>query len=171
MNVSATRTGLALAAVLAAASTFQVSAKDVPAPRHSSAPVPAAVQACIAKGQFRIVDGWVRLPPMAMPMMAGFGRIENRCAAPLAIVAARSAAFADVSLHETRIVDGVSKMRALPELRIAPDGAAVLKPGGMHLMLMQPHAPLKEGSRVAIEFELKGGGTLLGEFEVRKAAP
>ncbi|WP_252255669.1 copper chaperone PCu(A)C [Lysobacter capsici] len=166
MNVSAIRMGLTLAAALGAACAFHASAKDVPAP-----PAATAASACIAKGQVKIRDAWVRLPPMQMPMMAGFGRIENRCAAPVVIVAAKSAAFADVSLHETRIVDGVSKMRALPELRIAPDGAAVLKPGGMHLMLMQQHAPLKEGSRVAIEFELKGGGSLLGEFEVRKAAP
>jgi copper(I)-binding protein len=74
-------------------------------------------------------------------------------------------------LHETRIVDGVSRMRTLPELRIVPDGAAVLKPGGMHLMLMQPHAPLKEGSRVVVEFTLKDGGVLRGELEVRKPAP
>ena len=53
---------------------------------------------------------------------------------------------------------------------IAPDGAAVLKPGGLHLMLMQPHAPLKAGSRVAIEFKLKDGGVLRGEFVVRKPA-
>jgi copper(I)-binding protein len=158
--------GLTLAAALGAACAFHESAKDRPAP-----PAATATSACIAKGQIAVRDAWVRLPPMQMPMMAGFGRIENRCAAPVVIVAAKSAAFADVSLHETRIVDGVSKMRALPELRIAPDGAAVLKPGGMHLMLMQPHAPLKQGSRVAIEFELKGGGSLLGEFEVRKAAP
>lgn len=166
MNVSAIRMGLTLAAAVGAAFAFHASAKDRPA-----APAASAASACIAKGQVAVRDGWVRLPPMQMPMMAGFGRIENRCAAPVVIVAAKSAAFADVSLHETRIVDGISKMRALPELRIAPDGAAVLKPGGMHLMLMQPHAPLKEGSRVAIEFELKGGGSLLGEFEVRKAAP
>lgn len=166
MNVSAIRMGLTLAGALGAACAFHASAKDRPAP-----PAATATSACIAKGQITVRDAWVRLPPMQMPMMAGFGRIENRCAAPVVIVAAKSAAFADVSLHETRIVDGVSKMRALPELRIAPDGAAVLKPGGMHLMLMQPHAPLKQGSRVAIEFELKGGGSLLGEFEVRKAAP
>ncbi|MFQ6310198.1 copper chaperone PCu(A)C [Lysobacter capsici] len=166
MNVSAIRMGLTLAGALGAACAFHASAKDRPAP-----PAATATGACIAKGQITVRDAWVRLPPMQMPMMAGFGRIENRCAAPVVIVAAKSAAFADVSLHETRIVDGVSKMRALPELRIAPDGAAVLKPGGMHLMLMQPHAPLKQGSRVAIEFELKGGGSLLGEFEVRKAAP
>jgi periplasmic copper chaperone A len=38
----------------------------------------------------------------------------------------------------------------------------------MHLMLMRPGATLKPGSRVVVEFELAGGGTLLGEFEVRK---
>ena len=116
----------------------------------------------------RLRDGWIRLPPMAMPMMAGFGRIENRCAAPLVIVGVSSPAFGDTSLHETRMVGGVSRMRALPELRIAPDGVATLKPGGMHLMLMAPRAPLKPGSRVVVEFALQDGGTLRGEFVVRK---
>ena len=106
---------------------------------------------------------------MAMPMMAGFGRIENQCTAPVVIVGVSSPAFGDTSLHETRIVDGVSRMRALPELRIAPDGVAILKPGGLHLMLMQPRAPLKPGSRIVVEFALQDGGTLRGEFEVRKA--
>jgi copper(I)-binding protein len=125
---------------------------------------PAHARECVPQ----VRDGWIRLTPMKMPMMAGFGRIENRCTRPVTIVGASSPAFDDVSLHETRIVDGVSRMRALPELRIAPDGAAVLKPGGMHLMLMDPHAPLKEGSRVMIEFKLKDGGVLRGELEVRK---
>ena len=101
-------------------------------------------------------------------MMAGFGRIENACTAPVTITAASSPAFASAELHETRIVDGVNRMRAVPELRIAPDGVAVLKPGGMHLMLMQPHAPLKAGSRVVVSFALSNGEQLLGEFEVRK---
>lgn len=130
-----------------------------------------ALPACARECAPQVRDGWIRLTPVKMPMMAGFGRIENRCPAPVTITDVRSPAFGDVSLHETRIVDGVSRMRELPELRIAPDGAAVLKPGGMHLMLMQPHAPLKEGSRVAIEFVLKDGSVLRGELEVRKPAP
>lgn len=101
-------------------------------------------------------------------MMAGFGRIENRCAKPLTITGADSPAFGSAELHETRIVDGVNRMRHLPELRVARDGVAVLKPGGMHLMLMRPHAPLKAGSRVVVSFRLADGGELLGEFEVRK---
>jgi copper(I)-binding protein len=130
-----------------------------------------ALPACARECTPQLRDGWIRLTPVKMPMMAGFGRIENRCPAPVTITGVRSPAFADVSLHETRIVDGVSRMRALPELRIVPDGAAVLKPGGMHLMLMQPRAPLKEGSRVVVEFTLKDGGVLRGELEVRKPAP
>lgn len=119
----------------------------------------------------QVREGWVRMPPTKMPMMAGFGRIVNRCAMPVTIVAARSPSFGAVELHETRIVDGVSRMRPVPELRIAPDGSAVLRPGGLHLMLMRPTAELKPGSRIVVEFELAGGGTLLGEFEVRKPAP
>ena len=105
---------------------------------------------------------------MDMPMLAGFGRIENRCPTPVTIVGVSSPAFADTSLHETRIVQGVSKMRALLELRLAPGDAVVLKPGGMHLMLMKPRARLKPGSKVAVSFKLKDGGELLGEFVVRK---
>ena len=118
----------------------------------------------------QVRDAWIRLVPGGMPMQAGFGRIENRCPTPIAVVAASSPAYGSVELHETRIVDGVSKMRAVPELRIAADGAATLKPGGLHLMLMQPHAPLKAGSKVAVEFELADGRKILGEFEVRNPA-
>ncbi len=116
----------------------------------------------------QVMEGWVRMPPNKMPMMAGFGRIVNRCTTPATIISASSPSFGSVELHETRVVDGVSRMRPVPQLRLAPDGTAVLKPGGMHLMLMRPGATLKPGSKVVVEFKLSGGGTLLGEFEVRK---
>ena len=125
---------------------------------------PAAAQKC----RPQVSEGWVRMPPNKMPMMAGFGRIVNRCPTPATIVSVRSPSFDSVELHETRVVDGVSRMRPVPRLRLAPDGAALLKPGGMHLMLMRPGAALKPGSRIVVEFVLAGGDTLLGEFEVRR---
>ncbi len=145
---------MTLPRALAAAALIAVAIASLPTDARGCAP--------------QVRDGWVRLPPGAMPMMAGFGRIENRCAAPITIVGVNSPAFADTSLHETRIVDGMSRMRAVPELRIAADGAATLKPGGLHLMLMQPRAPLKPGSKVVVMFALQDGGTLRGEFVVRK---
>lgn len=129
------------------------------------------LSACARDCAPQVKDGWIRLLPGGMPMQAGFGRIDNRCPMPATIVSASSPAYASVELHESRTVGGVSRMRAVPELRIAPDGAAVLQPGGLHLMLMRQKSPLKAGSRVAIEFELKDGRRLVGEFEVRKPAP
>ncbi len=129
-----------------------------------------AMSACARDCAPQVREGWVRLTPGGMPMHAGFGRIENFCATPVKIIGASSPSYGSVELHESRIEGGVSRMRPVPELRIAPDNAAVLKPGGLHLMLMQPASPLKPGSRVAVEFELSGGGKLLGEFEVRGAA-
>ena len=131
------------------------------------APQAGARDACAPKMQ----EGWVRLGPAAMPMMAGFGRIANPCTVPVEIVSASSPAFAEVSIHETRNVDGVNRMREIGQLRIAPDDAAVLKPGGLHLMLMQPRAPLKEGSKVVVAFRLRDGREILSELVVRKPAP
>lgn len=128
------------------------------------------LSACARDCAPQVKDGWIRLMPGGMPMQAGFGRIDNRCPMPATIVSASSPAYGSVELHESKMVGGVSRMRAVPELRIAPDGAVVLQPGGLHLMLMQPKSPLKAGSRVAIEFELKDGRKLLGGFEVRKLA-
>lgn len=119
----------------------------------------------------QVRDGWVRLVPGGMPMHAGFGRIENACAAPATIVSASSPSYGSVMLHESRVVNGMNQMRMLQELRIAPDDAAVLKPGGLHLMLMDPTSTLKPGSHVAIEFTLKDGRHILGDFEVRSAQP
>ena len=128
---------------------------------------PAKPVACVPQ----VRDGWLRLPPGKMPMLAGFGRIVNTCTTPATLVSASSPSFAEVELHETRLVDGVNRMRHVPELRIKPDASAVLKPGGLHLMLMRPAAALSPGSRVAVTFTLADGRTLIGEFEVRKAAP
>lgn len=126
--------------------------------------------ACSRECSPQVKDGWIRMVPGGMPMHAGFGRIENPCPIPATIVSASSPAYGSVEAHESTNVDGISRMRQLPELLIDPQGAAVLEPGGMHLMLMQPKASLEEGSRIVIEFKLKDGRTVQGEFEVRNPA-
>ena len=121
----------------------------------------------------RLRDGWIRLPPgtMAMPMLAGFGRIENPCTTPVTLVGVESPAFGDVSLHRTSIVNGMSRMRPVSALPIAAGSAAVLAPGGLHLMLMQPAAPIKAGMKVPVTFRLQDGRELRGELLARSVAP
>ena len=129
------------------------------------------MSACARDCAPQVKDGWIRLLPGGMPMQAGFGRIDNHCPMPATIVSASSPAYGSVELHESKVVDGVNRMREVPELRIAPDGAAVLQPGGLHLMLMQPRALLKEGSKVVVSFKLQDGREILSELVVRKPAP
>ncbi|WIH06944.1 copper chaperone PCu(A)C [Xanthomonas translucens pv. graminis] len=131
---------------------------------------PAARQAAGCLPQWQA--GWVRLPPSAaMPMAAGFGRLHNPCGQALAVVAVRSPAFAEVSLHQTTQVDGVSKMRELERLPLAAGADAVLQPGGLHLMLMQPAQPLREGASVPISFVLEDGREVRGALKVSAGKP
>ena len=115
----------------------------------------------------RVSEGWIRFPAMAH-MAGGFGRIDNACKADVAVVSVRSAAFAEVSLHETTQVDGVSRMREVERLPLAAGKGAELKPGGLHLMLMGGKAALQEGQRVPLLLSLSDGSEVRGELVVRK---
>jgi copper(I)-binding protein len=124
----------------------------------------AAEPACVS-----LREGWVRLPPGAMPMAAGYGQIRNDCRQAVVVVAAGSKAFGEVSLHETTVVGGVSRMRAVERLPIVPGATVSLKPGGLHLMLMQPEVALKEGAQLPLRLSLEDGRKVDGTLQVRSA--
>ncbi|MDQ1063373.1 copper(I)-binding protein [Stenotrophomonas sp. SORGH_AS 282] len=132
----------------------------------AAASATAAEPSCVT-----VREGWVRLPPGSSPMAAGYGVIHNGCKAPVAVVAAGSKAFGDVSLHETTLVDGVSRMRAVERLPIAPGSSVTLKPGGLHLMLMQPEVPLAKGGQVPLRLSLEDGRKVDAMLAVRADAP
>lgn len=83
-------------------------------------------------------QAWIRAMPPGMKMTAGFGRLRNLTDGEIVIVGFSSPDFGEVSLHRTETVDGVSRMREVPELRLGPGETVGLEPGGFHLMLMMP---------------------------------
>ena len=127
----------------------------------------ASATGCARDCKPAVVDGWIRSGPPSMPMRAGFGRIVNACDVPVFVTGATSTTFADVSLHETTVADGISRMRPVAGVQVPADGETVLAPGGLHLMLAAPRAGAAAGDIVVIDFALRDGGTLRGEFEVR----
>ena len=129
---------------------------------------PAAVQAS-ELGPLAFEATWIRAAPPSAPVMVGYVRIVNRDSDEFAIAAFASSAFGAVELHEMRDVDGVMRMRAVPELRVAPGSSVSLEPGGLHLMLMRPVRDLGAGEQVQIEFVLSDGRRQQVEFEVRPA--
>ena len=127
----------------------------------------ASLSACAADCLPQVRDGWVRVPPAGLPMAAGFATFDNRCNRAATIVSASSPAFEDTTVHATSIVDGISRMRAVPELRVGPQSVAEFKPGGLHLMLMKPKHALKNGDKVPVEFRLADGRTVRAQFTAK----
>ncbi|WNH50624.1 copper chaperone PCu(A)C [Stenotrophomonas aracearum] len=123
----------------------------------------AAEPACVS-----LTGGWVRLPPPGMTMAAGYGTIRNDCKAAVTVVGVGSKAFDDVSLHETTLADGVSRMRAVETLPIAPGKEVTLKPGGLHLMLMEPVVKVTEGAELPVRLSLQDGRKVDGTLKVRR---
>jgi hypothetical protein len=61
--------------------------------------------------------------------------IDSVGADPVRVIGATSPAFSRINFHESKLEDGVMRMRALPELRITGGEQLVLQPCGVRLML------------------------------------
>lgn len=109
-------------------------------------------------------SAWVRALPPGMGMTAGFGSLQNSGAQELRLVAYSSPQFASVSLHRTEIVDGVSRMREVQELRLGAGETLELAPGGYHLMLMKPRGVVNAGEQVTVVMKAADGAAF--EFEL-----
>lgn len=96
-------------------------------------------------------EAWVRAAPPATRMTAAFGVLENHTSSDIELTAWSSPAYADVSLHKTEVIDGVSRMRAVPVLAIPAGESVVLAPGGYHLMLMMPLPGVEPGQSVELQ--------------------
>lgn len=115
-----------------------------------------------------VADGWVRMAP-GMPMAAAFAVLRNPCARTVEVVGTSSPAFGDVSLHETRIEGGMSRMRAVERVAVPAGGTVELRPGGLHVMLMAPRGT--PAARVRVEFLLADGRRVAADLPVRATAP
>lgn len=115
---------------------------------------------------------WVReAPPMARTLVA-YMRLQNAGDQALSVTDIKPASgFEGSMLHGTELVDGVSRMRHVDQLDLAPGESAELAPGGLHLMLFEPQQPLREGDVVKLKIECAAGEAQLHDVAVRRSAP
>jgi copper(I)-binding protein len=132
----------------------------------SSAAAPSpATQAQAAK----IKTAWVRWLPGGLPL-AGYATITNASDQPIVLTSATSAAFHDVSLHQTIHAGGTVRMSPLDRIAIAPHAMLDFEVRGIHLMLMQPRETLDPNGQVPITLHFTDGSSLTVPFQVRTLA-
>lgn len=121
-----------------------------------------------------IIDGWAR--PVARAEgatanSAAYFTLANRATERIVLVGAHSDAATRTEIHETRIENGVMRMRPVTEVEL-PAGAEVrFEPGGLHVMLMGLQRDLVAGDSLELVLEFDDGTTRSSWLAVRQAPP
>ena len=109
-----------------------------------------------------IDDAWIREARPGSDVAAGYCSITNTTAVSVTIVGFTGSGR--VEMHETETADGVSRMRPLERLTVAPGQTVTFAPGGKHLMLYGLDPAVDQTTFTAI---LDDGSSLAVTFEVR----
>ena len=106
-----------------------------------------------------VQDPYVRLAPPNAPATGAFMVIRNGGDKDVKVVKADNTATKVTELHTHLNEGGVMKMRPVPAIEVKAKGEAVLKPGGLHIMLIDLKAPMKEGDMVPITLTFDDGSS------------
>ena len=113
-------------------------------------------------------DPWIRATPPGVQTAAAYARLTGAGTTDR-LVGARTDAADRVEIHTHMMQDGVMAMKQIEALAIPADGAAVLAPGGDHLMLIGLHRPLAPGDTVTFILVFEKSGEVVVQFPVRDA--
>lgn len=118
----------------------------------------------VAEGQsnqttITIDDPYVRVVPPGQKNTGVFMTLNNISSNDLSLIDAKSDASAIVELHTHIREDGMMKMRRIEKIDIPQKGKTELKPGGLHVMLIDLKQEIVEGEPVEILLEFSNGET------------
>lgn len=115
-----------------------------------------------------VKDAWAR-PTMAQQSATG-AYMKLTASSALKVVDVSSPAAGIVEIHEMFMDKDVMKMRAVSALQLPAGQAVELKPGGLHVMLMDLKAPVKPGDVLPIQLTLEGADGKRQTLEVKAQA-
>lgn len=118
------------------------------------------------KGDLLIDHPWARMSPMVAGNGVVFMTIHNHGGQTDRLVKAAATVSEKVELHTHLMEDGVMKMRQIQGIDVDPAAPAVLKPGGLHVMLINLKEPLKEGARFPVTLTFQNAGEVMVEAVV-----
>jgi hypothetical protein len=129
------------------------------------------LEAAAGEGPLAARDPWVAEAPPGATVMAAYLGLENQTDTDQVLVGVRSPAFESVEVHRSEVREGVARMVAVERLTIAPGATVRFEPGGYHLMLIAPRAPLRAGDRVSLTLVVEGGAEVPVSAIVRPLQP
>jgi copper(I)-binding protein len=128
-----------------------------------TATAPAAAmhhEKAAGSGAITVEQAWSRATPPRQKIGAAYLTIRNAGDTADRLVAADSPVAGTVELHSMSMTDGVMRMRPVAAIAVPAGGSATLQPGGLHIMLIGLHAPLRQGERFDLTLTFETAGTV-----------
>ncbi|ATD67412.1 MULTISPECIES: copper chaperone PCu(A)C [Luteimonas] len=135
-------------------------------PPHATSDGDAA--AAVAEG-VHVSDAWIRETPPTAAVAGGY--VTLKATSSDRLVSVDTEAAESVEIHEMRHDGGMMRMRELPDgVELPPGAEIVLRPGGNHLMFINPVEPMRAGQTVEATLHFAHAPTQTVVFEVRPLA-
>lgn len=112
-----------------------------------------------AADDITVNDAYVRLAPPGQAVTGAFMTFKNAGDKDHKVVKADNSASKVTELHTHTNEGGMMKMRQVKDIEVKAKGDAVLKPGGLHIMLIDLKNSLKEGENVEMTISFEDGSS------------
>jgi periplasmic copper chaperone A len=118
-------------------------------------------------GELVVEAPWARataspaMPGAAYLTVANHGTVADTLTAVASPIAERA------ELHTSQTDGGVTKMRSVAAVEVAPGASVVFAPSGLHIMLHGLEQPLTEGDRFPLALTFENAGSVTVEVVVR----
>jgi len=120
----------------------------------------AGVSLANADSELQVTEPWVREAPPTSRVSAGYLKLVNNRENKVTVTAISSPDFENAEIHRTVIEDGIARMLPVKQLDVPASSQLSLEPGGLHLMLFEPHRSLAEGETVTLVIHLENGNQM-----------
>ncbi len=117
--------------------------------------------------EIKVLDPWSRPSPMTAGNGAVYMMLMNEGGTGDALIGAETDVAAVVELHESKMEDDVMKMSPVNKIDIPAGGWAELKPGGLHVMLIDLQQELVPGEKITLTLNFEKSGPQTIEAEIR----
>ena len=121
--------------------------------------------------QIKVKDPWARSSPMVAGNGAVYMQLMNEGDSDDILLSAETDVAEVVELHETKMEGEVMKMQPVSKIEVPAGGSTTLKPGGLHVMLINLKQELVPGEKITLTLNFEKSGPMTIEAEIREESP
>lgn len=106
-------------------------------------------------GTISTTDAWLREPPPESKVAAVYLNLTNSGKKTIRLTGVHSAWAEKCEIHETMTHGSHTMMHHKTAIKLAPGSRTELKPGGLHIMLINPKRKLNPGQKVPLSLDFE----------------